>query len=197
MTGQTWLALVVFATVACFTPGPGNMLMMTSGLRRGVVATLPLLVSINLGFLALFGAVGAGLGALIATFPWAALALKLTGGCYTLWLALKLARAGPPRTGGDDALPGVVGGFLLQWANGKAWLIAVAAIAAYGNPERTIESLGIVTMTFFVIGVAGNLVWAVGGAMLGARIVADAAARRTNTLLALLLALSALPIFLS
>lgn len=196
MTAQSWAALLMFAAVACITPGPGNTLMMSSGLRRGVRATLPLLAGVNVGFLALLGAVGAGLGALILALPGAALALRLGGGAYILWLALRLARAGPPQAGEDRALPGFVGGFLLQWVNGKAWLMAVGAVAAHLRPDAVATSLGLIAATFAVVGVAANLLWTAGGAALRRLIPTPAAARRANAVLAVLLALSALPILL-
>jgi threonine/homoserine/homoserine lactone efflux protein len=197
MSAQTWLALVVFATVACITPGPGNTLMMSSGLRRGVVGTLPLLLGLNLGFMVLLAAVGAGLGALILAVPGADFALKAAGGGYILWLAWRLAGAGPSREERDRALPGLLGGLLLQWVNGKAWLMAVGAVAAYTRPEAIVASLGIVAVTFLLIGAAANLLWAAGGSVLRPLLMTETAARRTNTVLGLLLALSALPILLS
>ncbi len=197
MTAGTWLALAVFATVACITPGPGNTLMMSSGLRRGILGSLPLLAGLNLGFAALLAAVGAGLGAAILAVPGAGMALRLFGDGYILWLAWKLTSAGPSRDGPDRALPGLAGGLLLQWANGKAWLMAVGAVAAHVRPGAVMESLAIVAATFFVIGVGANLVWTAGGAMLRTLPTTEAAARRTNALLGPLLALSALPILLS
>ena len=197
MTFQTWLAVLVFATVACITPGPGNTLMMSAGLRRGVIGALPLMAGLNLGFMGLLAAVGAGLGAVIVAAPGAALALKFAGGGYILWLAWRLAGAGPSREGQDRALPGLVGGALLQGVDGKAWLMAVGAVAAFVRPEAVVESLGVVAATFFAVGVAANLLWAAGGAMLRPLLMSETAARRANTALGLLLALSALPIFVS
>lgn len=197
MTFQTWLAVLVFATVACITPGPGNTLMMSAGLRRGVIGALPLMAGLNIGFMALLAAVGAGLGAVVVAAPGAALALKFAGGGYILWLAWRLAGAGPSQEGQDRALPGFVGGALLQGVNGKAWLMAVGAVAAYVRPEAVVESLGVVAATFLAVGVVANLLWAAGGAMLRPLLMSETAARRTNTALGLLLALSALPIFLS
>ena len=197
MTMQTWLALVVFATVACITPGPGNTLMMSSGLRRGVAGTMPLLLGLNIGFMAMLAAVGAGLGALIIALPGAGVAMKLAGGGYILWLAWRLAGAGPSGDGSDRVLPGFCGGFLLQWINGKAWLMAVGAVAAYVRPETVIESLAAVAVTFFVIGIVANMLWTMGGTMLRPLLMTETGARWTNTVLGLLLALSALPILLS
>lgn len=197
MSAQTWLALVVLATVACITPGPGNTLMMSSGLRRGVVGTLPLLLGLNLGFMVLLAAVGAGLGALILAIPGASFALKVAGGGYILWLAWRLAGAGPSSKRDDRALPGLMGGLLLQLVNGKAWLMAVGAVAAHVRPEAMVASLSIVAVTFLGIGVAANLLWAAGGAVLRPLLMTRTAARRINAALGLLLALSALPIFLA
>lgn len=197
MTIQTWLAVLVFAIVACITPGPGNTLMMSAGLRRGVIGALPLMAGLNLGFMALLAAVGAGLGAVIVAAPGAGLALKFAGGGYILWLAWRLAGAGPSQAGQDRALPGFLGGVLLQGINGKAWLMAVGAVAAYVRPEAVVESLVVVAATFFGVGAAANLLWAAGGAMLRTQLMSEAAVRQTNAVLGLLLALSALPIFLS
>jgi threonine/homoserine/homoserine lactone efflux protein len=63
------LAFVVFALASLFTPGPNNLMLMTSGVNYGFARTVPHALGVAFGFGFLVLMVGLGLGALFARFP--------------------------------------------------------------------------------------------------------------------------------
>ena len=87
-------ALVTFSIISAGTPGPNNILLMASGAAFGFRQTLPHVIGTAVGIGALTLAVAAGLGAIITTVPGVALAMKVAGSLYLLYLAWQVAGAG-------------------------------------------------------------------------------------------------------
>ncbi len=92
---DVFLALVVFAFVMAFTPGPNNILLTASGVNFGFVRTIPHLLGVDVGFVILLATFAAGLGLVFAAMPALQYALKVAGALYMLWLAWKVASARP------------------------------------------------------------------------------------------------------
>ena len=65
MSPDVFIAILGFAVAASITPGPNNLLVMTSGLNHGVAASLRLVAGISFGFAFMVLAVGLGLGSAI------------------------------------------------------------------------------------------------------------------------------------
>ena len=55
-------AFVVFAAVMAFTPGPNNIMLLSSGVTYGLRRTVPHVLGVTFGFAFMVGAVGFGLG---------------------------------------------------------------------------------------------------------------------------------------
>ena len=62
MSQSLLIAFVVFAAVMFFTPGPNNIMLLSSGLTYGFRRTLPHIAGVTFGFAFMVGAVGLGLG---------------------------------------------------------------------------------------------------------------------------------------
>ena len=88
---DTVLALAGFAFVMSASPGPGNFLLLTSGVNFGFVRSIPLILGISLGFLTMVALVGLGLGHLLKVFPLIGLGIRLACGVYVVWLAIRIA----------------------------------------------------------------------------------------------------------
>ena len=58
MSQSLLLAFVMFATVMFFTPGPNNIMLLSSGLTYGFRPTIPHIMGITIGFAFMVGAVG-------------------------------------------------------------------------------------------------------------------------------------------
>ncbi len=59
---EIYLAIVLFAISATITPGPNNVMIMTSGMNCGIKKSLPHLFRISIGFPVMLLLVGVGVG---------------------------------------------------------------------------------------------------------------------------------------
>jgi threonine/homoserine/homoserine lactone efflux protein len=189
------LALAIFALVMAGTPGPNNMMVMASGLNFGFRRTIPHMLGIAIGFGLMCVMVGLGLGQVFARFPMIYTVLRIAGTAYLLWLALAIARSGPVEEGEARGAPlSFMQAALFQWVNPKAWVIAVGAVSAYGQPENFAFSVSMIGLVMAVVTVPCVAVWTGFGTALRA-ILSDA--RQVvwfNRIMALLLVASLWPI---
>lgn len=89
MTAELLVAFIAFAFVTSVTPGPNNMMLLTSGVNFGLRRSVPHMLGISLGFMVLVIAVGLGLGELFTQFPPLYEVLRYLGAAYLLYLAWK------------------------------------------------------------------------------------------------------------
>lgn len=109
MTPEQMIAFFLFALVAAVTPGPSNLMVMVAGARGGLIAGLPCLAGV-VGGMALMMACGqVGLGSVVHAFPASLVVLKWTGAVFLLWLAWKVAHAGPIGATGPTGPTGPIG----------------------------------------------------------------------------------------
>src|ERR1700710_891141 len=101
MSQQLFIAFVVFATVMFFTPGPNNVMLLSSGLTYGFRRTLPHIAGITIGVAFMIAAVGLGLGSVFITYPALQTILKYAGVAYLIYLAAAIATSGPVMSGQD------------------------------------------------------------------------------------------------
>ena len=78
------LSLISLTFLSIITPGPSNLMMMSSSALFGWRKTVPLYLGINFGSAVLVTASVYGLGAVLDRWPWLLFAAKSFG---TLWLA--------------------------------------------------------------------------------------------------------------
>ncbi len=162
MSSQAFVALLVYAFVTSITPGPNNLILLSSGVNFGFVRTIPNMLGIGGGFLSLLLAVGFGLGAVLTAFPALHLALKIAGGAYLVYLAWRIATS--RSIGAGDTARARPMTFLeaaaFQWVNPKAWVMAVSAMAVYTDPQRPFLSVLIVSLAFAAVNVPSVSTWA-------------------------------------
>jgi threonine/homoserine/homoserine lactone efflux protein len=148
MTADQILALTVFAAVSSGTPGPNNLMLMTSGVNFGMKRSMPHLLGITLGFSFMIFCVGMGLQTMFTVIPQLETVLRYVGTAYLLWLAWKIANSGPISSGSGDgkssgAKPmGFWAAAAFQWVNPKAWFMAISAITTYASSAADVASGG-------------------------------------------------------
>lgn len=191
-----YLAVVLFATVAIITPGPNNLMVLTSGLNFGLRRSLPHFWGICLGFPVMLLAVGLGAGALFAHFSGLYLLLKALACAYLLYLAWRIATMAPPAEVTAQGRPiTFLQAALFQWVNPKAWMISLGAVAAYTSLDRDAVSQSLqLALIFLLVGIPCVGAWLLMGH--GARrfLTAPHLLRLFNIGMALLLVLSLLPV---
>jgi threonine/homoserine/homoserine lactone efflux protein len=160
---------MTFALASSATPGPNNLMAMTSGANFGFVRTIPQVLGVSLGFVAMLLVVGAGLAGIFIRFPVARIILEVVSVGYLLFLAWRIASAkavikergettGRPLTFLQAAL--------FQWVNPKAWTMAITAATVYAPGLHAPLALFIVAGVFGVINLPSIGAWTVLGAQM-------------------------------
>ncbi|WP_447724548.1 LysE family translocator [Sphingomonas koreensis] len=191
---QTLPALAAFAVASSITPGPNNIMLMTSGTNFGFRRTVPHMLGVSLGFALMIILVGLGLAELFARYPVAHEILKWVSVAYLLYLAWKVATAQPPGEGHAAGRPMTfVQAALFQWVNPKAWTMALTGVTVYMPPVDPWLGLALVAGLFGAINLPCVGLWAAMGVKLR-RWLGDARRlRRFNVAAAVLLVASLYP----
>lgn len=85
------VALVVFAFISSITPGPNNLMLMTSGINFGLRRTVPHMLGVTSGFTLMIALIGLGLMQLIQAVPGSMIVITILSGLYLLYMAWKIA----------------------------------------------------------------------------------------------------------
>lgn len=190
------LSVVLFAISSSVTPGPNNIMVMSSGLNFGVRRSLPLLGGICLGFTLMLLMVGLGFAQLFSLFPSLSMLVKVVGTLYLLYLAWLIAISRDVGQSSSHTQPfGFIKGALFQWVNAKAWVVAIGAISAFTTvgEQFTLQNLTIAT-TFLIVSFPCVGVWLLFGSLLRRYLSDSRYLRGFNLTMAALLVLSVLPV---
>jgi threonine/homoserine/homoserine lactone efflux protein len=196
---QLLLAFVVFAAVMYITPGPNNIMLLSSGLTFGFRPTVPHILGVTFGFAFMVGAVGVGLGTVFLAYPILQTILKWGGVAYLVYLAAAIARAEPikPEEGGRRRGPMTFfGAVMFQWINAKAWVIVISTITAYAAIASFPWNIVIQVSLNLLLGVLCCSAWALFGSALRPLLSSRTAVRTFNIIMAVLLLASLIPVFM-
>ena len=189
-------AMTAFCFVASATPGPNNLMLMTSGVNFGFRRTLPHLIGVVLGFTLMVALVGLGLDAVFSRFPALLPAMRYLGAAYMLWLAYRIATAGPLREGQSGGAPlGFFAAAAFQWVNPKGWVMAISALTTYSVVDNYARNVAIVALACFIVGVPTCSAWALLGASMRRALADPRIARWFNLTMAALLVASIATVF--
>jgi threonine/homoserine/homoserine lactone efflux protein len=188
--------VALFAVASSITPGPNNMMLMTSGANFGFRRTLPHMTGVVVGFITLLLACGLGLGGLFQRFPVLHEILKWAGAAYMTWLAYKIATSKAPSTTEGSARPMTFpGAVLFQFVNVKGWAMAITVSTAYVPPQNYFGNLALVTVVVLLLNAPCVAVWTGFGVVLRRFLERPAILRTFNVVMALLLLMSLYPLF--
>ncbi len=195
---ELYIAILVFAVSTTVTPGPNNIMILSSGVTYGVKRSLPHLMGICIGFPLMIVAVGLGFYSVFESFPIFHELIKIIGLSYLLYLAWKVATASNNslETKGKSSNPMTfIQAVLFQWINPKAWIIATGAVAAYTSQGSSILLQVILIATvFFVAAFPCVGIWLFSGSIIQ-KFMKDVVFQRAfNVIMAALLVISALPV---
>lgn len=190
-----WLSLVMFAMVSTITPGPNNIMIMSSGLNYGIRRSLPHWFGIFLGFPIMTLAVGLGLGQAFVQWPWLHSVIKVLGISYLLFLAYKIAMTKTQSHQSKNSQPlTFMQAALFQWVNPKAWVMAIGALATFTTLEWSMfQQALLISLAFIMVGIPGTGLWLFAGSLLQQLLKQPAYQRAFNYTMAVLLVLSLIP----
>lgn len=188
--------LLLFVFAGLFSPGPNVVLLTASGARFGFTPTLPHLLGVAFGVGITAGLTGLGLGAVLLAYPQLTFALKLIAATWILWLASRLLLATRRQHAEAGHRPFTfVEAVLFQWVNPKVWAVAIAASAFVADAGPVPAALTL-ALTFSSLNLGVCLFWTSAGHLLGKLMASPRIWRGFMTVMAALMAASALLIFL-
>ena len=149
--------------VISISPGAGAIASMSSGLNYGFKRGYWNAIGLQLALIVQIGIVAAGAGVLLATSPWAFLAIKWFGVCYLLYLAYLQWKA-PVQTieiavdVKQKSIPKLVMyGFLVNMSNPKAIVFLLAVLPQFLDlsqpqwPQYLIMGITMITIDLIVM----------------------------------------------
>lgn len=198
MSQSLLYAFLIFMVVMYFTPGPNNIMLLSSGLTYGFRRTVPHIAGVVIGFAFMVAAVGLGLGAVFLAYPVLQTILKYAGAAYLIYLAAVIAMSGSTKPGGDGGRGPMTfwGAAMFQWINAKGWVIVIGTITAYAAIAQFPLNIAIQTLISLLIGTISTVVWALFGTALRPVLTSERLVRAFNVLMALLLLASLYPVFM-
>jgi threonine/homoserine/homoserine lactone efflux protein len=198
MSQSLLIAFVLFATVMFFTPGPNNIMLLSSGLTYGFRPTIPHIAGITVGFAFMVGAVGLGLGTIFIAYPILQTILKYAGVAYLIYLAAAIAMSGPVSAGQDNRRGPMTfwGAAMFQWVNAKGWVMVIGTITAYAAISPYPWNIVIQVGLSLLLGAVSCTVWALFGSALRPVLTSPRAVRAFNIVMAVLLLASLYPVFM-
>lgn len=193
---EFYLAIFIFATSTTITPGPNNIMIMTSGLNYGVKSSLPHLLGICFGFPAMVIMVGLGFSVVFENYPLFHEVIKVLGVIYLLYLAWLIGSSSPTSLEGEKSKPFTfTQAALFQWVNPKAWVMATGAVSAYTSISSDIFSqVLMIALAFFIVAFPCVGIWLVFGVGLKRYLKSATHQKMFNLAMALLLVASVLPV---
>ena len=198
MSHSLLLALIAFGAVMAFTPGPNNIMVLSSGLTYGFRRSLPHIAGIAFGIAFMVAAIGLGLGAVFVAWPILQTILKYAGIAYLIYLAwvdrdVRTCYAGAGQPGGPDDLLG-------------RGAVPVGQRQGLGDGDRHHYRLfgggqfpwniAMQAALMFIMGALSSLLWALFGSALRPVLTSPKAVRAFNIVMALLLLASLYPVLM-
>ncbi|WP_018403993.1 LysE family translocator [Marinobacter gelidimuriae] len=191
------LPMCAFALAASISPGPVNLVCLSSGTRYPIATGLTFVTGATLSFIVLFIAVGLGLYSLLTIVPGLQSMLRWAGIAFLLYLSIKLALdSGQLPEAGRKKAPGFITGALMQWLNPKAWLASASGIGAFTNANDLNQVL-LFAALYLPICWLSLACWVYAGAFLRRYVQKPVILMTINRTLALLLAASCVYLLVS
>jgi threonine/homoserine/homoserine lactone efflux protein len=196
MSSPLLIAFIVFASVMYLTPGPNNVMVLSSGLTFGFRPTIPHIAGITFGCAFMVAAVGLGFGSIFVAYPVLQTILKFAGAAYLVYLAAAMSE--PVKPGEDSGRRPMTfwGAALFQWVNVKGWVMVIGTITAYAGIARFPWNMVIQVVVCLLLGVVSTSIWTLSGSSLRVLMASPRAVRAFNIVMATLLLASLIPVFM-
>ena len=151
MTPTLISAFLTYTLITALTPGPNNILALSSVTSHGLRRSLRVLAGMSVGFIITMLICAALTFSLVELDSRFTLVLGWIGAAYILWLAWQIAKS-KPATGMPSVEPvGFWASLGLQFVNVKIILYGITALSTF------------VSLLLAAIGALGNLCWALAG----------------------------------
>ncbi|MCG7537691.1 LysE family translocator [Pseudoalteromonas sp. OOF1S-7] len=157
------MAMCAFSLAMSISPGPVNMVIVSSGINHGVRRTMPFVSGATIGFTMLLAFIGFGFIQILERFPLFLNYLTFAGAAFIIYLGIKVARSGGSLSvSEEEKMATFWEGFALQWLNPKAWIACVSGVSLFSSVESH-AVFSTFVLCYFIICYASLAFWAILG----------------------------------
>lgn len=161
------IEMTISAILTVWSPGPNNILLLSTASKYGVSGNLRFMTGIWSGSLTLMCLSGLFCSTLGTVIPGIQPVMKYLGAAYILYLAWQTWKQCPPSDQVQEKKPTWLMGFFLQLVNVKIIIYGLTMFSAYILPyESRSYMLFFFAVYLMVLGALGNLIWAFAGNVL-------------------------------
>lgn len=162
-----FLTMTISAALTVWSPGPNNILLLSTASTYGIKKNLKLMLGIWTGSLTLMCLCGLFCSTLGRIIPGIQPVMKYVGAAYILYLAWQTWKRRPPAEQGAQKEPTYLMGLLLQLLNVKIIIYGLTMFSSYILPyEHRVSVLFFFAVYLMFLGAVGNLIWAFAGNIL-------------------------------
>ncbi len=174
------VSMFTFSFTMSITPGPVNMIILSSGVNYGAKRTIPYVSGATIGFTLLLLSIGLGFYQFIQSYPNFLTYLAMIGALYIVYMGYKIAISKPaipinsvkpvkPEMDINNikkqAAPKFHEGFILQWINPKAWIACVSGASLFSQ-AGSYNCFVTFTAIYFLACYGSLALWAIFGQQL-------------------------------
>ena len=190
-----FIALILFVLSTSGTPGPNNIMILTSGVNHGIKSSIPHVLGVNIGFPVMIICVGLGAMTLFKQWPIAHQLIQIIGIFYLSYLAYKIATMPVQNKIQEGKKPiSFLQAALFQWVNPKAWVMSVSAIVAFSTTNgNVLEQVLVIAAIYLIFGLPCSFTWLFIGKWLQSILTNTRYVQCFNIIMAGVLLLSLLP----
>ncbi|KIF95441.1 LysE family translocator [Enterobacter cloacae] len=142
--------MFLFSLTMSISPGPVNMVIISSGASYGFRKTFPFVSGATIGFTLLLIVIGFGFYTTIEKYPFFFKYLNVAGSAFIIYVGYKIASSRPELSLTNSEAPGFIQGFLLQWLNPKAWIACASGVVLFSEPSNNVSLIIFIMIYFFV-----------------------------------------------
>jgi threonine/homoserine/homoserine lactone efflux protein len=188
-------AIFLFTLSTTLTPGPNNIMLLTSGLNFGFRKTLWHMFGIIIGFPLMVVVIGLGLGIVFKQFPFVFNVLKIVSFIYLLWMAQKIATSNSHIKTSNIPKPFTFWqSVIFQWINPKAWVMAIGSISLFvTSKDDSLNQVFLIAFIYFLSSFLSTSTWTLSGVILKQFLKNEKFIQIFNITMAIALIVSILP----
>ena len=162
MTLTTLFAMFSFSLAMSISPGPVNMMIISSGINHGVKKTIPFISGATIGFTLLLVLIGFGLMNILNLFPSLFNYFEIAGATFIIYMGYKIVTSTSNLSikNNNKKTLKFYEGFLLQWLNPKAWIACVSGVSMFVSSD---SAFAVFVIMYFVVCYISLSLWGVLG----------------------------------
>jgi threonine/homoserine/homoserine lactone efflux protein len=193
------LSIATFVLTTHITPGPTNIILLSSVLNFGYKKSLPFMIANIISYPMMMVFTGLGIGMFLIQHPTIMSLLKVVGVTYLCWMAWKIANdTSSYETKNTQNKPLTFWqGFVFPWINPKAWIVYSSTLSLFiTSSEESFSQISVIVLFIFTAMIITTYAWSFGGIILKKLMKNEQFIKKLNLGMAILLVVSILPIVL-